>query len=219
MPPLEAFPVEKTVILTFAFHLRLHSELHFLAYSGLKDVLLICTDWLPILNSIRVTRPSSFMMSQKDEGYKVFCMIHGDRWNRRDTRSPNFRVKRRKASDLPSLLVTNTSNFVENGGLSRSICDENVVRKKFDIGLGHVGMRFDESEKLGGVHGCYQVTGVEDRALDLEIPACSVQRIVDIDHTLYFGGLDDWIECSHLICDLNHLCCYGFSRSLRCWGK
>lgn len=93
MPSFEGFPVEKTVILAFAFRLRLHSELHFLANSGLKDVLLICTDWLPILNSICITRPSGFMVSQKDEGYKVFCVIHRYRWNRRDTRSPNFGVK------------------------------------------------------------------------------------------------------------------------------
>ena len=76
MSPLEAFPIEKTVVLTFAFRLRLHSQLHFLAYSSLKDVLLICTDWLPVLNSIRITRPSGFMVSQKDEGYMIFCVIH-----------------------------------------------------------------------------------------------------------------------------------------------
>ena len=80
-------------------------------------------------------------------------------------------------------------------------------------------MRLDEGEKLSGVHRCYQVASVEDRALDLEISACFALRIVDVDHALYFGGLDDWIECSHLICNLDHLSCYGFSRSLCCWGK
>ena len=113
MPSLEVPPVEKTVILTFAFRLRLHSKLHFFANSGLEHVLLICTDWLPILDSIRVTGPSGFMVSQKDEWYMIFCVIHRYRWNRRDTRSPNLRVKRRKACDLPSLLVTNSPNFME----------------------------------------------------------------------------------------------------------
>lgn len=80
-------------------------------------------------------------------------------------------------------------------------------------------MGLDEGEKLSGVHGCYQVTGVENRALDLEISACFALRIVDVDHALYFGGLDDWIKCSHLICDLDHLSCYGFPRSLCCWRK
>lgn len=43
-PSLEGSPVEKTVILAFAVRLRLHSKLHFLANSGLKHVLLVCTD-------------------------------------------------------------------------------------------------------------------------------------------------------------------------------
>ena len=80
-------------------------------------------------------------------------------------------------------------------------------------------MGLDEGEKLSGVHGCYQVTSVEDRALDLEIPACFALRIVVVDHALNLGGLDDWIEYSHLICDLDHLGCYGFPRSLCYWGK
>ncbi len=113
MPSLEVLPVEKTIILTFAFRLRLHSELHFLTDSSLKHILLICTDWLPILDSIRVTGPSGFMMSQKDKWYMIVGVIHRYRWNRRDTRSPDLRVKRRKASDLPSLLVTDTPNFIE----------------------------------------------------------------------------------------------------------
>ena len=90
MPSLEIPPVEETVILTFAFCVRLHSELHFLADSGLKHVLLICADWLPILDSICVTRPSGFVVSQKDEGYIIFCMINRYRWNRGDTCSPNL---------------------------------------------------------------------------------------------------------------------------------
>lgn len=113
MPSLEVPPVEKTIILTFAFGLRLHSKLHFLADRGLKHVLLICTDWLPILNSICVTRPRGFVVSQKDEGYMIVCVKYRYRWNRRDSRSPNLRVQRSKASDLPSLLETNTPNFVE----------------------------------------------------------------------------------------------------------
>ena len=79
-------------------------------------------------------------------------------------------------------------------------------------------MRLDEGKKLGGVRRCYQITGVKDRALDLEIPTCFILRIMNVDHTLYFGGLDDWIECSHLICDLDHLSCYGSPRSLR-WQR
>ena len=98
-------------------------------------------------------------------------------------------------------------------------CDKNVICKEFDIGLGYVGMRFDEGEELGGVHGCYQVTGIEDRALDFEIPADFVLRVMLVDHALDFGGLGDRIECSHLICNLYHLSCDGLSRSLRCWGK
>lgn len=47
-------------------------------------------------------------------------------------------------------------------------------------------MRLDEGQELGGVHGCYQVTGVEDRALDLEIPAGFILRVVVVDHTLDF---------------------------------
>ena len=83
--------------------------------------------------------------------------------------------------------------------------DDNIICKKFDIGLRHVGIRLDKGEELGGIHGCYQVTGVEDRALDLEIPAGLILRVVVIDHALDFGGLDDWIECFDLICDLNHI--------------
>lgn len=113
MPSLEVPPVEETVILTFAFRLRLHSELHFLPNSGLKYVLLICTDWLPILDSICVTRPSDFVVSQKYKGYMILCVIHRYRWNRRDTRSPNLRVERGKTGDLPSLLVAHAPNFVE----------------------------------------------------------------------------------------------------------
>ena len=113
MPSLKVPPVEKTVILTFAFRLRLHSELHFLPNSGLKYVLLICTDGLPTLDSICVTGPSGFVMSQKHEGYMILCVIRRYRWNRRDTRSPNLRVKRRKPGDLPSLLVAHAPNFIE----------------------------------------------------------------------------------------------------------
>ena len=40
-----------------------------------------------------------------------------------------------------------------------------------------------------------------------------------VDHSLDFGGLDNWIECGHLICDLDYLSYYGSSRSLCCWGK
>lgn len=47
-------------------------------------------------------------------------------------------------------------------------------------------MRLDEGQELGGVHGCYQVTGVEDRALDFEIPAGFILRVVVVDHTLDF---------------------------------
>lgn len=90
MPSLEVLPVEETVILTFAFCLGLHSELHFLADSGLKHVLLICTDWLPILDSICVTGPSGLVMSQKDERYMIFCMMNRYRWDGRDTRGPNL---------------------------------------------------------------------------------------------------------------------------------
>ncbi len=97
--------------------------------------------------------------------------------------------------------------------------DENVICKEFDIGLRHVGMRLDKGEELGGIHRGYQVTGIEDRALDLEIPASFVLRVVVVDHALDFGGLDDWVECSYLICDLDHLSCYGFPNSLRCWGE
>lgn len=215
MPSLEVPPVEKTVVLTFAFRLRLHSKLHFLADSGLEHVLLICTHWLPILDSVCVTRPSSFVVTQEDKGYMIVCVIHGDRWDRRDACSPNLRVKRSEASDLPSLLITNTSKSVEKSWLGRPECDENIICKKFDIGLGNVGMGLDEGEEFSGVRRCYQITCVEDRALDLEIPAGFVLTVVIVDHTLDFGGLDDWVECCHLICDLDHLSCYGFTRSLR----
>lgn len=80
-------------------------------------------------------------------------------------------------------------------------------------------MKLDEGEKLGGVHGCYQITGVEDCALDLEISAGFVLRVVVVDHTLDFRCLDDWIECFQLICNLDHLSCYRFPRNLHCWGK
>ena len=75
-------------------------------------------------------------------------------------------------------------------------------------------MRLDEGEKLGGIHRCYQVTGVEYRALDLEVPPVFILGVVVVDHTLNFGGLDDRIKCFHLICDLNDLGCYGFPRGL-----
>lgn len=97
--------------------------------------------------------------------------------------------------------------------------DENVIRKELNISLSHIRMRLDEGEELGGVHWCYQVTGVENRALDLEVPAGFVLRVVVVDHTLDFRGLDDWIECFHLICDLDDLSCYGFPWTRRCWGK
>ena len=114
MPSLEVPPFEKAVILTLAFRLRLHAKLHFLANGGLKNVLFICTNWLPVLYSISVPRPSGPMVSQKDKGNMIIGVIHRYRWDRRDTRSPNLRVKRSKAGNLPSLLVTNTSNFAEN---------------------------------------------------------------------------------------------------------
>ena len=154
MTSLEVPPVEKTVILTFTLRLRLHAELHFLPDRGLKHVLLICADWLPILDSICVTRTSGFVVSQENEGHMIICMIHGNRWNRRDARSPNLRVERSEAIDLPSLLITNTTNFIQKSWLGGPECDENVVCKEFDIGFGHVGMRLDEGEELGGVHGC-----------------------------------------------------------------
>lgn len=219
MPSLEAPPVEQALVFTFTFCLRLHPELHFLPNRGLKHVLLICADWLPILDSICITRPSGLVVSQEDEGYMIVCVIHGDRWDRRDARSPNLGVKRSKASDLPSLFITNTSNFIEKSWLGRPECNENVICKEFDIDLGHIWMRLDKGEELSSIHRCYQVTCVKDRALDLEIPAGFVLRVVVVDHTLDFGGLDDWIECFHLICDLDHVGCYFFPMRLCCWGK
>lgn len=101
--------------------------------------------------------------------------------------------------------------------MCRPECDENVICKEFDVGFGHGGVRFDEGEELGGVHGSYHVTGVEDCALDFEISAGFGLGVVVVDHALDFGGLDDWIECFYLICDLYHLSYYGFPRDLRCW--
>lgn len=216
MPSLEVPPVEKTVVFTFALRFRLHSKLHFLPDRGLKHVLLICADWLPILDSICVTRPNGFVVSQEDQGYMIICVIHGNRWNRGDARSPDLGVKRSKASDLPSLFITNTPNFIKKSWLSGPECDENVVCEELEIIL---GQHLDEGEELGGVHRCYQITCVEDRTLHLEIPAGLILRVVVVDHSLDFRGLDDWVECSHLICDLDNLSCYGFPRSLRCWGK
>ena len=159
------------------------------------------------------------MVSQKNKRHVIFCMIYGYRWNRGDTCSPNLRVKRSESSDLPSLLVTNTPNFIDKGRLGGSKCDEYIICKEFDIDLGHVRIRLDEGEELGGVHGCYQVPSVKDCTLDLKIPAGFVLRVVIVDHTLDFGSLDDWIKCSDLICDLDNLSRYGFSEYLRCWGK
>ncbi len=80
-------------------------------------------------------------------------------------------------------------------------------------------MRLDEGKELSDVHGCYQVTGVEDRALNLEVPAGFILSVMVVNHTLDFGGLDDWIESSYLICDLDYLSRYRFPGSLCCWGK
>lgn len=80
-------------------------------------------------------------------------------------------------------------------------------------------MKLDKGEEFGGVYGFYQVAGIEDRALDLENSAGLVLRVMVVDHTLDFGGLDDWIERFHLVCDLDHLSRYWFPRNLRCWGK
>ena len=80
-------------------------------------------------------------------------------------------------------------------------------------------MKLDEGKKLGGVHRCYQITGIEDRALNLEIPAGFVLRVVVVDQTLDFRCFDNWIECLHLICNLDHLSRYRFPRNLHGWGK
>ena len=98
-------------------------------------------------------------------------------------------------------------------------CDENVICKKLDISLGHVGMWLDEGEELSDVHGRYQISGVKDCTLDLKMPAGFVLSVVNVNHTLDFGGFDNWIESPHLICDLEYLSCDGFPRILRCWGK
>ena len=36
-----------------------------------------------------------------------------------------------------------------------------------------------------------------------------------IDHTLDFGGFDDWIKVQYSFGYLDHFCCYGFAG---CWG-
>lgn len=51
------------------------------------------------------------------------------------------------------------------------------------------------------------------------MPAGFVLSVMNVNHTLNFGGFDDGIESPHLICDLNYLSCDGFSGILRCRGK
>lgn len=80
-------------------------------------------------------------------------------------------------------------------------------------------MRFDKGKELGSVHGCNEITGVENRALDLKILTGRFLSIVIVDQTLDFRGLDNWIQCSDWICDLDNLSCYGFPESLRYWRQ
>lgn len=86
------------------------------------------------------------MVSEEDERDLIVCKIHRYGRDRSSSRSPHVAAKGSEASHLPGLLVSNTSNFVQEGGLGRSKIDEDVVCKELDILFVHALWELNEGE-------------------------------------------------------------------------
>ena len=148
---ISAVAIEETVVLAFAFCLRLDSQLDFFPDSCLNDVLFVRTDRLPILYPISIIRPRPSLVSEKDERNVIFGVIYGYRWDRGNPCCPHLVLKRPEGGHLPCLLVPHATNFVEDVSWGGPKSNEDIVREKFDIALVHVLRSLYESEQFGGV--------------------------------------------------------------------
>lgn len=114
MPSFEILARYQAVILTLTLCLGFNPQLDFLAYCGLKDILLVCADWLPIRYPIRISRSGIPVMREKNE-WSVVVRMNLGRWrDRSDTGSPYLIIPDAEASDLPGLFVTQSANLIEN---------------------------------------------------------------------------------------------------------
>lgn len=82
-------------------------------------------------------------------------MVCGRGWYGIDTRSPNFRLVDSGSRDLPCLLLTDATDFLENRGRAGTWGYHDIAGQEFDFAFGHPRRKVDQGFEFGGIDRRY----------------------------------------------------------------